>query len=348
MKNTLSFSDCTSGGCGAKLPPSLLSKVISNINQPLVPQLLVGFDSADDAAVYEQPDGTCIISTTDFFSPMVEDPRLFGRIAAANALSDVYAMGGHPIMALNLVCVPQKQSPDILGEILAGGAEKVVEAGAVIAGGHSIYDKETKYGLCVTGLAKKNQIIRNNTPKVGDHLILTKPLGIGIVMAACRVSMANANDFQGAIKQMEQLNRYSVEKCNRFPISACTDVTGFGLLVHLTELCGTRVSAHLFVSEIPSLPNALTYASEYVLTAGGQRNRLHFEGHGSVDQLDFPTQELLFDPQTSGGLLISVPSKFSQTLLRDIHQDDPFARIIGEIIPRKKDTVIFNGGNELR
>lgn len=341
MENTLSFSNCTSGGCGAKLPPALLSDVLSNIPKVEAPQLLVGFEGADDAAVYEQPDGSCIISTTDFFSPMVENPRLFGKIAAANALSDVYAMGGRPVMALNLVCFPEKLPLEILGEILAGGAEKVTEAGAVIAGGHSIYDKEPKYGLCVTGIADKSEIIRNNTPKIGDHLILTKALGVGIVMAAARVELASPEAVQSATDSMERLNRYAAEKLINRPVSACTDITGFGLLGHLLELCGTKVSVTLDAKKIPLLTGAVDYANEFLLTAAGQRNRTHFGDRGPVDSLDFALQEILFDPQTSGGLLITVSPEESEALLADIRRDDPVAAIIGEITVAGENVVEF-------
>ncbi|MFI3250620.1 MAG: selenide, water dikinase SelD [Eubacteriales bacterium] len=339
--NTLSFSNCTSGGCGAKLPPSLLSDVLGNIPKMESPQLLIGFEGADDAAVYEQVDGSCIISTTDFFSPMVEDPRLFGRIAAANALSDVYAMGGKPVMALNLVCFPEQLPIEVLGEILAGGGEKVLEAGAVIGGGHSIYDKEPKYGLCVTGIAHKSEIIRNNTPKIGDHLILTKALGVGIVMAAARVEMASPSAVTTATQSMERLNRYAAEKMSGFAVHACTDITGFGLLNHLLELCGDTVSARVSVGDIPVISEAVDYANEYLLTAAGQRNRNHFGTRGAVESLDFGMQEILFDPQTSGGLLLSVSADCSGELLKKIRQDDPIASIIGEVVERSDDVITF-------
>lgn len=341
MEHSLSFSNCTSGGCGAKLPPSLLSGLLGAIPKGEAPQLLIGFEGADDAAVYQQEDGSCIISTTDFFSPMVEDPRLFGQIAAANALSDVYAMGGRPIMALNLVCFPEKLPLEILGEILAGGGEKVLEAGAVVAGGHSIYDKEPKYGLCVTGLASGEEIIRNNTPQVGDHLILTKALGVGIVMAATRVELASPQAYGAATASMARLNRYAAEKMPGHQVHACTDITGFGLLGHLLELCGTGVSARLWPAQIPLLPGAQDYANEYLLTAAGQRNRNHFGQRGPVDRLDFALQEILFDPQTSGGLLLSVAPSHSQALLTAIQAEDPVAALIGEISPRGEQVVDF-------
>ncbi len=339
MDSTLSFSNCTSGGCGAKLPPNALASVLSHLPKTESPNLLVGFDGADDAAVYALDDGTCLISTVDFFSPMVEDAHLFGEIAAANALSDVYAMGGKPIMALNLVCFPEKLPIDTLGAILAGGAQKVAEAGAVIAGGHSIYDKEPKYGLSVTGIAPKDAIIRNNTPQVGHHLILTKALGVGIVMAAARGELASLEAITTATNSMRRLNRYAAEKMQGYSVSACTDVTGFGLLAHLLELCGDSVSAKIYPNQVPVIPQAVNYANEYLLTAAGQRNRNHFGDAGDLDAVDFALQEIFFDPQTSGGLLLCVAAEESASLLTAIAQDDPVASIIGEIIPRGSKTV---------
>lgn len=335
------LSGCTSGGCGAKIGPGELSALLESIPRPTSPDLLVGFDSFDDAAVYRLDEERSLVSTVDFFSPMVEDPRIFGRIAAANALSDVYAMGGKPFLALNLVCFPEKMSKSILGEILAGGAEKVAEAEASIGGGHSIYDKEPKYGLAVTGIVPTKRIIRNNTPKAGHRLILTKPLGVGIVMAAARVGMASASAIDDTLVCMQRLNRYAAEKMAGYDVSACTDITGFGLLSHLLEMCGETVSAEIRADRLPFLEKAADYANEYLLTAAGQRNRNYFGENGAVDALAFAVQELLFDPQTSGGLLICVDSAQADALLAEIQIGDPRAEIIGEIVPRREKTVTF-------
>lgn len=335
------LSSCTSGGCGAKIGPGELSKVLAGIPKTDSSDLLVGFDSSDDAAVYRLDDEKSLISTVDFFSPMVDEPRIFGRIAAANALSDVYAMGGRPLLALNLVCFPEKLPKSMLGEILAGGAEKVAEAGASIGGGHSIYDKEPKYGLAVTGIAKTKEIIRNNTPAVGHRLILTKPLGVGIIMAAARGEAASAGAVDKALYYMQRLNRYAAEKMAGYNISACTDITGFGLLGHLLEMCGESVSVQVDSGRIPVIKEAAEYADEYLITAAGQRNRKHFGDHGAIDKLPFATQELLFDPQTSGGLLICVDSGQAEALLKEIKEEDPAAEIFGTILPRTKRSVIF-------
>ena len=335
------LSNCTSGGCGAKIGPGELSSLLGSFPVPRDDRLLVGFDGADDAAVYALDDDRAIVSTVDFFSPMVDDPYVFGQIAAANALSDVYAMGATPMLALNLVCFPEKMDKSILAEILRGGAEKIAEANAVLGGGHSIYDREIKYGLAVTGLAESKNIIRNNTPQIGHSLILTKPLGVGIVMAANRVGMASTQATQKVIDSMRRLNRYAAEKMRGFSVSACTDITGFGLLCHLLEMCRDRVSAELWPDALPYIAEAYGYAEDFLLTAAGQRNRNHFGDSGAVKGLPFAMQELMFDPQTSGGLLICMEQEQSDELLAVIQKDDPAARIIGCVLPRQEKTILF-------
>jgi selenide,water dikinase len=335
------LSNCTSGGCGAKIGPGELSSLLDKIKTPKNDHLLVGFDTSDDAAVYALEGGKAIVSTVDFFPPMVDDPFIFGQIAAANALSDIYAMGATPFLALNLVCFPEKFPKSVLADILAGGAEKIAEAGAVLGGGHSIYDKETKYGLAVTGYVETENIIRNNTPQKGHSLILTKPLGVGIIMAADRAGAAEAAAVKKAAGSMVRLNRYAAEKMPGFNVSACTDVTGFGLLCHLLEMCGDTVSAEIWPKELPFFSEAAAYAEEFLLTAAGQRNRNHFAENGLVERLPFAIQELMFDPQTSGGLLLCVDTEQSLKLLAVIQKDDPAARLIGRILPRQDKTIIF-------
>ncbi|MDR0649095.1 MAG: selenide, water dikinase SelD [Synergistaceae bacterium] len=344
MKNERSImANCTSGGCGAKIGAGELSALLRALPDFSDERLLVGFDSSDDAAVYQVDERTAIISTVDFFSPMVENPRTFGRIAAANAMSDVWAMGGKVLFALNLVCFPEEMDKSILGEMLSGGAEKIMEAGAVIAGGHSIYDKEPKYGLAVTGIAPGGSFIRNDSPSVGHRLILTKPLGVGIVMAALRGEIADETSVAAAVASMERLNKAASEKMTAgYNVSACTDITGFGLLSHILEMTADRVSVRLFCDNLPVIPQAVSYAEEYLLTAAGQRNRNHVSERGvSVAKLPFATQELLFDPQTSGGLLISVDSDEAESLLLAIQDGDPCASIVGEVVPKVDAPVDF-------
>ena len=337
------LKNCIGGGCGAKIGPAELSSLLGDFPAFDNTRLLVGFNASDDAAVYALDDTNLLISTVDFFPPMVEDPYIFGQIAAANALSDVYAMGGTPILALNLVCFPEKLPKTILGKILTGGADKIREADAVLGGGHSIYDSGIKYGLAVTGRAESGFFIRNNTPKIGHSLILTKPLGVGIIMTADRNGAASVEAARNAVDSMRRLNRYAAEKMRGYNISACTDVTGFGLLVHLLEMCGDTVSAEIWHKNLPILPNAAEYADADWVTGGGQRNRAHFSKFGSADMLPPATQEVLFDPQTSGGLLICADAEQAPELLADIQKDDPQARMIGRILPRQDEIIVFTG-----
>lgn len=335
------LSNCTSGGCGAKIGADALSSMLGRLQTTPDPRVIVGYDTADDAAVYQIDDTRAMISTVDFFSPMVDDPRTFGRIAAANALSDVYAMGGTPALALNLVCYPERMPLSGLEAILEGGADTLREASVSLGGGHSIYDTEPKYGLAVTGFVALDRLLRNNTPQPGDHLLLTKPLGVGIIMAAHRVGMADDEALSAAIASMQRLNRYAAEKLSGYAVHACTDVTGFGLLSHLLEMCGETASAEIDVSRLPILPHASAYADDYLLTAAGQRNRNHFGARGDVDAIPFAMQELLFDPQTSGGLLISVDAAQADALLAAIRRDDPLAADIGRILPRAETPITF-------
>ena len=337
------LSNCTSGGCGAKIESDGLAGLLAGLPGSGDKKLLVGYDTSDDAAVYMLDDERSLIFTADFFPPMIDDPRTFGRIAAANALSDVYAMGGKPLVALNLVCFPESMDKSVLAEILAGGAEKIAEAGAALGGGHSIYDKEPKYGLAVTGIVETSKVIRNNTPKIGHKLILTKPLGVGIVMAALRVEMADEAAVRQAISSMERLNRYACESMAKgFNVSACTDVTGFGLIVHALEMAGDTASIVLYPDALPVIPAAVEYANEYLLSAAGQRNRNRAAAYADVSALPFATQELLFDPQTSGGLLIAVQADYASRLTALIQAaGDEHAAIIGEIASRAENVILF-------
>ena len=245
---------CKGGGCTAKLGPGILDKVLKMIPKKADPKLLVGFDHSDDAAVYQLTDELAVVQTLDFFPPMVEDPYLFGKIAATNALSDIYAMGGEVKTALNIVCFPESMDANILGQILLGGNEKVTEAGGVLAGGHSINDVDVKYGLSVMGTIHPKRILENNHCKEGDLLLLTKPLGVGIVMTASRMKAVSEEAFDQAVESMTTLNKYAAEIFKKYGIHACTDITGFGLLVHLGEMLGENFSAEVWTSQIPYIP----------------------------------------------------------------------------------------------
>lgn len=337
------LSNCTSGGCGAKIGPGELARALAGLPRPNDPRLLVGFEGSDDAAVYRLDEERSLVCTADFFPPMVEEPLLFGRVAAANALSDIYAMGGEPLVALNLLCFPQQGEPEALADILRGGSEKAAQAGCPIAGGHSIYDHEVKYGLSVTGIVPTARILRNDTPRPGDRLILTKKLGTGIILAARRAGMAEAAAYQEALEIMQRLNRDAARAMREVDVSAATDVTGFGLLGHAREMAGERATLLLDPERLPLQPMALPYAREYLTTAAGQRNRNHLAGAVDVSALPLAMQEILLDPQTSGGLLMAVARDQAQGLLERIQQTDPDARIIGAVQNRGDRPIVIGG-----
>jgi selenide,water dikinase len=293
--------------------------------------LLVGFDSADDAAVYRLSDELAAVQTLDFFPPMVDDPYVFGQIAAANALSDIYAMGGEVRSALNIVCFPETMDLNILGQILLGGSEKIREAGGVLAGGHSIVDKDVKYGLSVMGTVHPAKIRRNNTCQAGDALLLTKPLGVGIVCGARQTGVCSDEAMGAALRSMTTLNKYASRVLAGFDVHACTDVTGFGLLGHLCEMLGRDFGAELDALHIPFIPQAAHYAKSFLLTAAAQRNREHVGERAEFRRIPFAMEEILFDPQTSGGLLASLPKREATSALDAIRELGLPCGIIGSV-----------------
>ena len=325
---------CSGGGWTSKIGPGVLSKVLAHIPKAYDKNLLIGFDSADDAAVYKISDDKALIQTLDFFTPIVEDPYTYGKIAAANALSDVYAMGGEVLTALNIVCFPEKMDSKILGEILRGGAEKVMESGGILSGGHSINDDNPKYGLSITGIVHPDKIIANNTCKVGDKLILTKPLGIGIVTTAHSVEEANERSYKEAIQIMETLNKYSAEKMKKYRVNGCTDITGFGFLGHLSEMLNDNISMIIDSSKVLYIKEAFEYANEFFITSAGQKNRKYLGDTVKLNNIGFAMEEILFDPQTSGGLLISVDPEDAVSLLKDLEELEIPSSIVGEVIGR--------------
>ncbi|RLK64115.1 selenide, water dikinase SelD [Atopobacter sp. AH10] len=329
------------GGCNAKIGPGNLSNLLKELPKKEDPNLLVGYDSTDDAAVYKLTDDLALISTLDFFPTMVSDPYLFGKIAATNALSDVYAMGGEVINALNIVAYPEEKGFSALSKILKGGTEKVHEAGAVLAGGHSIHDSLPKYGLSVSGIVHPDKIWMNNTSQEGDALILTKPLGVGIVTTAYSVGETSQEAFDEAVKYMTTLNKYAAEVMKKFPVHSCTDVTGFGLLGHLNEMMNEAFTARLKASQIPYIKEAYRCASEFLITAGGQRNRNYLSDHIQFEVDDFPLEEILFDPQTSGGLLFSLPSDQADAALEALHERGIFGHLIGHVVAREDKAIII-------
>lgn len=331
---------CKGGGCTAKLGAGILSRVLERLPKgPADDALLVGYDSHDDAAVYQLTENLAFVQTLDFFPPMVEDPYLFGQIAAANALSDIYAMGGTVKTALNIVCFPETMNLNILGEIMRGGAEKVHEAGGNLAGGHSIADSDVKYGLSVTGIVDPRKMYQNNTGRVGNKLILTKRLGVGLICCANKVGAASPVAMEQAVDSMTTLNKYAAEILAKYPVHACTDVTGFGLLGHLHEMLDGRLSCVLQQRSILVFAEALEYADEFLLTAAAQRNRNYVGDNVRFEGVPFAMEEVLFDPQTSGGLLAAVSPDAADELLAEMRRQGMPAAIIGTLT-NKQDTEI--------
>ena len=331
---------CRGGGCTAKLGPAVLERVLSQLPRPTDPALLIGSESSDDAAVYQLTDDLAMVQTLDFFPPMVEDPYLFGQIAAANALSDIYAMGGRVRTALNIVCFPEAMDLNILGRILQGGCEKVMEAGGSLAGGHSIADQEVKYGLSVTGTIHPKKIRPNNAGRVGDALVLTKPLGVGLVCTAARMGAASDDALALAMRSMTTLNKYAAELADRYPVHACTDVTGFGLLGHLHEMTRPDLTARIYMEDVPVIPQAAAYADGFYLTAAAQRNRNFADGRVKLKGLTFAQEEILFDPQTSGGLLFALDADAADEFVRELQALGLPCGKIGQFIPRMDAEII--------
>jgi selenide,water dikinase len=272
------------------------------------PALLVGLESADDAAVYRLSSETALVQTVDFFTPVVDEPRSWGRIAAANALSDVYAMGARPVTALNLVGWPRELDFSLLGEVLEGAGEACEQAGVSIVGGHSVDDPEPKFGLAVTGVVNPEHIVRNTGAPPGCDLVLTKPLGMGIVSSAIKEQRADPATITEAIRIMSTLNRAASEAMLASGVAAATDVTGFGLIGHLLEMLESRLDAELTFTEIPALPEAFELARAGVLPAGSRRNIEAARPQVELDGVDETEAAVLFDAQTSGGLLMAIPT----------------------------------------
>lgn len=309
-------------GCACKLRPQALEEVLAHLPRAADPALLVGTETSDDAAVYRIAPDLAIVETVDFFTPVVDDPRAFGAIAAANALSDIYAMGARPLFALNLVGFPVRRLPlSVLHEILRGASEKATEAGIAIVGGHSVDDPEPKFGMAVTGLVHPEKILTNCTARPGDALVLTKPIGLGILATAAKRGAAGEAAVARAIAVMAALNKTAAETMARFPVSACTDVTGFGLIGHLLEMTtGSGVEAELWADAVPVLEEALEWAQAGVVPGGTRDNLDHAGTRVTWDErLSAPERLVLCDAQTSGGLLIALPEADAPALLKALH-----------------------------
>ena len=324
-------------GCGAKVGAGTLSALLKDFRTRTDPRLIVGFDKSDDASVYVVNDETALIQTVDFFPPIVDDPYLFGQIAAANAISDIYAMGGEPRLALNVLCVTETMEEEWIREILRGGYDKAYEAGVIISGGHTIHGSEPLYGLAVTGFAKPEKIRKNDAAKPGDVLILTKPLGVGILTTAAKAGMADPALMDRVYQQMRQLNGEACRVMQRYRVHGCTDVTGFGLMGHSCEMAqGSGCTLHLQTGKIPYHPEALEFADMGLIPAGAYRNR-DFAEHETELRGEIPRamQDLLYDPQTSGGLLIAADGRDAEALLRELQSAVPAAAAIGYVTERE-------------
>ena len=327
----MNLSDYTRfSGCGAKLGPGVLERALCGLVQPAYPELLADFSGSEDAGLFRLGPDLALVQTVDFFPPIVDDPRLFGRIAAANALSDLYAMGARPITALALVCHPLKAlgiAP--LQAMLAGGLEALAEAGCALLGGHSIEDPEPKLGYAVTGLVDPARAWRNNTLVPGGRLLLTKPIGTGLVNMALRAECASPEAQAAAHTAMGTLNRAAAEVLAGFNVQACTDITGFGLAGHAAEMAaGTVCGLTLHFDQVPLLPDVAEFAAMGLVPAGTYRNR---EGRGSCleGRMDPLVLDLLFDPQTSGGLLAALPADHAEAALAALHEAGVPARLVG-------------------
>jgi len=328
------------------LPPGDLERALCGLEFPTDPNLIVGLERADDAGVYKITDEIAIIQTVDFFTPVVDDPYWFGQIAAANALSDVYAMGGIPKTAMNLVAFPLKDMDiSILRQIIQGGLDKIKEAGVVLVGGHSVEDKELKYGLSVTGFVHPDRVLTKKALNVGDRLILTKPLGTGIINTAIKGGIASKEAIEFVTHLMAALNRDATEIMKKYPVHACTDITGFGLIGHVAEMViDSGFGISLWSEKIPIIPEAFDYAAMGLIPAGAYKNREFREGMVDISSsVKQAVLDIMYDPQTSGGLLICVERESAGDLVNELKEkgiDD--AAVIGEVLTEPKEKIIVS------
>lgn len=344
MSNNIKLTSLTkTSGCAAKIGPAVLDSVLSKLPKFYDPNLIVGFDKKDDACVYKISEDKTVIQTVDFFPPMVDDPYTFGQVAATNALSDIYAMGGDPAVAMNLLCFPSCLPPSIMHDILAGGYSKIQEAGAVVAGGHTIADPTPKYGLCVTGFAHPKEILTNSNAKTGDVLVLTKPLGVGILNTANKAELLDKIKINELTDVMISLNKYAKEALSGLTVNACTDITGFSLIGHGYEMAsGSNKSIEFYSNNIPIISDALNYASMGIIPEGMYNNLEYLKEYFIADNtVSQAMKDVLLDPQTSGGLLLSMPEKDAKEYLTRMETHTPWARIIGSVTEKNSHSIII-------
>lgn len=325
-------------GCGAKVGAGTLVKLLDGFKTHTDERLIVGYDKSDDASVYVINDDTAIIQTTDFFPPIVDDPYLYGQIAATNAISDIYAMGGEPKLALNVMCITENMDKDIVQEILRGGYDKAYEAGVIITGGHTIHGAEPIYGLAASGFINPKDVLTNSGAKPGDAIILTKPLGVGIITTAAKADLVEKSLLDKIYLQMATLNKMARDIMVKYNVHSCTDVTGFSLLGHSYEMAqGSGCTINIYADKIPYHKEAREFADMGFIPAGAYRNREYAEaGVKVIGDIDRPMMDICFDPQTSGGLLISIDEKDAQRALNEMRMAGLDAEIIGSVSEKKE------------
>ena len=329
-------------GCGAKVGAGVLAQLLEDIKVHHDPNLLVGFDKSDDASVYQVSEDLALVQTVDFFPPIADDPYLFGQIAATNALSDVYAMGGEPKLCLNIMAIPKDMPKEAVHELLKGGYDKVYEAGALITGGHSILDDEPKYGLAVTGFVHPEKMLTNSGAKPGDVLFFTKPLGTGIVTSAAKADLVSRETMDKVMEMMTTLNKSARDVMVKYRVHACTDVTGFGMLGHLYEVAkGSDVQITLDVDAIDLLPEALELARMGILPEGMYRNRNFAQEAVDEGDTELAKQDMLYDPQTAGGLVMACHPEDAEALFEELKKAAPSAQKIGKVTAYEGGKYIF-------
>ena len=335
-------------GCAGKLTPETLHNILSCIEvseEERDENLLVGFDKSDDAGVYKISEDLALVQTVDFFTPVANDPYMFGQIATANALSDVYAMGGKPLTALNLSCFSANVKEEVLAQILKGGADKIKEAGATIVGGHTISDDEIKFGVSVTGVIDPKKVVANSGAKIGDVLILTKPLGSGVLTTALKIDFIDDLEFKEAENVMATLNKIASEEMQKVGVNSCTDITGFGFIGHSIEMAkGSNVCLEIDSEKVPFMKRVDELIKEYCFPSGAYSNEKYFEGYVNFEKEMEDYKKLsFFDPQTSGGLLISVSEDKAYELLENINNRSEIkACIIGKVLEKDKEEIYIN------
>lgn len=329
-------------GCGAKVGAGTLAKMLKDMPTQYDENLLVGFDTSDDACVYRIDDHTAIVQTLDFFPPIVDDPFMFGQIAACNALSDIYAMGGEPKLALNIMTVTKDMSPETIQAILRGGYEKAFEAGAIICGGHTIHDESPKYGLSVTGFVDPSKFLSNASARPGDVLILTKPLGIGILTTSAKAGLVSGEVIARITKQMATLNKYAHDVLVNFDVHSCTDVTGFGLMGHGYEMAsGSDATVHFTTKTLKYHPEALECAEMGFIPDGAYKNRDYVgDNYKTARPIDRAVLDIMFDPQTSGGLLAAVNNSEADRALAELSKVCD-AAIVGYVTEKEDAAIVI-------